>query len=624
MIKLFTTNLLLVFLVLSSYGQDPSNYINTNLISASPNAEGAGGVPVTLYTGTAHFSVPIYQYSGNNLGLSVGLSYGYTGFKPAREASLVGLGWTLQAGGVITRSVRDKVDGSLTSGNNFEDWSATGLPGGANGELQDHLKDMTDPDNASDWIDGEPDVYNYSFPGGSGKFIIVNSVFKTFPSSGLSFSGNPSSGFTIKTESGIIYTFNVLEHTTIGQSSSDTYQIPTYASSFHLSSITHPAGEVITFIYDNEGTIEQPYSQTQTYHGSLYGPKQVYPTEIDNVRRLSEIQTTRGTIVFDEGSSRDDIDGPLKTLDQVRILDNDDVEIRKIEYNYGYFSSSESGDLDKKKYLKLEEVVINDQTQGPQGNQTYSFSYNNETGSTFPLSTTKGVDHFGYYNGEDTNDNLIPEEYISVSDTTTMNGDTGAADRTPNLAYAVYGALNEITYPSGGKTAITYEMNQVASESLITSSTFAATDIVRDPNGPDVQSSAPIYFDLTHGQSVFLNFIGWSNLGINVEYDVEIFEYDPIGETIGSPVYQIKLGKDAEGDTVALSAGNYAYTLTLDQNDDNTFFDVVISYVEGYHARIVGPGVRVDSITTYPLIGIPITKQYTYVDDAGGSTGETL
>ncbi len=55
-------------------------------------------------------SVPITQLSGNEMAMPISLSYHASGNKVNQMASWVGLGWSLQAGGVITREVRDQPD----------------------------------------------------------------------------------------------------------------------------------------------------------------------------------------------------------------------------------------------------------------------------------------------------------------------------------------------------------------------------------------------------------------------------------------------------------------------------------------------------------------------------------
>ncbi|OJJ15560.1 hypothetical protein BKI52_37380 [marine bacterium AO1-C] len=78
-------------------------------VPPSPNAaslEKFADIPVSLYTGIPNISVPVATLQSRSLSVPVSLSYHYTGLKPNETPSWVGLGWSLNAGGVITRTVR--------------------------------------------------------------------------------------------------------------------------------------------------------------------------------------------------------------------------------------------------------------------------------------------------------------------------------------------------------------------------------------------------------------------------------------------------------------------------------------------------------------------------------------
>ena len=73
----------------------------------SPNAASLGqygDIPVSYYTGVPNISIPLYTINSGEIKLPISLSYHSSGIKVTQEASWVGLGWALNAGGVITRS----------------------------------------------------------------------------------------------------------------------------------------------------------------------------------------------------------------------------------------------------------------------------------------------------------------------------------------------------------------------------------------------------------------------------------------------------------------------------------------------------------------------------------------
>ncbi|RNC85968.1 MAG: hypothetical protein ED557_04155 [Balneola sp.] len=69
-----------------------------------------GETPVSLYTGVPDISIPITTITGASYSLPISLSYHAGGIKAQEVASWVGLGWSLNAGGVITRSTRGDAD----------------------------------------------------------------------------------------------------------------------------------------------------------------------------------------------------------------------------------------------------------------------------------------------------------------------------------------------------------------------------------------------------------------------------------------------------------------------------------------------------------------------------------
>jgi len=62
-------------------------------------------VAPNLYTGAVSEQIPLGSVSAGPLSQAVSLSYYFNGHRPSDLSSAVGLGWTLNAGGVITRQV---------------------------------------------------------------------------------------------------------------------------------------------------------------------------------------------------------------------------------------------------------------------------------------------------------------------------------------------------------------------------------------------------------------------------------------------------------------------------------------------------------------------------------------
>lgn len=71
-------------------------------------------MPVNLYTGRVDITIPIFEIKTGNISVPISLSYNTGGVKVDDEASSVGLGWNLNAGGSIMRIVKDIEDHTIT------------------------------------------------------------------------------------------------------------------------------------------------------------------------------------------------------------------------------------------------------------------------------------------------------------------------------------------------------------------------------------------------------------------------------------------------------------------------------------------------------------------------------
>ena len=109
---------LFLFLMLGVYinGQDSGVFEGSpisTIIPPSPDASALGEyglIPVSKETGIPSISVPLTSLQGKNLSVPISLSYHAGGHRVQEISSWAGLGWTLNAGGVITRTVKGKAD----------------------------------------------------------------------------------------------------------------------------------------------------------------------------------------------------------------------------------------------------------------------------------------------------------------------------------------------------------------------------------------------------------------------------------------------------------------------------------------------------------------------------------
>jgi len=110
--RVYATIIIMLSCLLNIAGQDAAS---VNLGMLSPNASKANQVlntPVNYFTGSPNISLPIYSYtnSENELGLNITIDYLPGGVRVLEAPTTVGLGWYLNAGGIVTRTVRGMPD----------------------------------------------------------------------------------------------------------------------------------------------------------------------------------------------------------------------------------------------------------------------------------------------------------------------------------------------------------------------------------------------------------------------------------------------------------------------------------------------------------------------------------
>ena len=156
-------------------------------------------VPVSTFTGIPNISIPLHVAQTERLSVPISISYNASGIRAADLATCVGAGWSLNAGGIISRSV-------------------VGIPdekndGGRKGIL--HYDEEVNNPSLSQIANGdrdiEPDMFSFSFNGRGGKFIIDRDIAKIvqIPYSDLKIipTDNTLKEFTILDENGTRYIF---------------------------------------------------------------------------------------------------------------------------------------------------------------------------------------------------------------------------------------------------------------------------------------------------------------------------------------------------------------------------------------------------------------------------------
>jgi len=173
-----------------------------------------GAWPVSYYRGTPNISIPLGHLQLNDFNLPIDLSYHASGIKVEDIASWVGLGWSLNAGGVINISVNGRSD--------FDYEDPEGNPILRLTKSKDEVANLNFFSNNEFYaikeniIDTEPDIYNYNFAGYTGQFVIDvnNNIHFLKNSSGLIISiDRDNKRIEVKDLLGRLYLFEEYEYT---------------------------------------------------------------------------------------------------------------------------------------------------------------------------------------------------------------------------------------------------------------------------------------------------------------------------------------------------------------------------------------------------------------------------
>ncbi len=182
-------------------------------------------VDVDLYSGAASVSIPLYKIGHGDLAVPVSLEYSTNGVmvKDAGDPR-TGIGWKLNAGGAVTRILKDLPD-DVENGWMFNQ-NGTAIKNftiGNDNNTVTCADEVTDLQNIDATLatnsDLEPDVFEVAAPGLSCRLVFdnINQVFKTIPYQDLvityttGFDGSNSNvikSFVVTNDKGIKYTFD--------------------------------------------------------------------------------------------------------------------------------------------------------------------------------------------------------------------------------------------------------------------------------------------------------------------------------------------------------------------------------------------------------------------------------
>lgn len=550
--------LFLLFFKMSVFAQTGPGMIDIpKVIPPSPNAASLGkygDIPVGLYTGIPNINVPLYTASVGKLSLPISIGYYSSGLRVNELASQVGLGWTLNAGGAVTRSVNVRPDelGYMTQGSLAVLDSIV--------KSGDRIREA-----AVGILDLQPDNFSFNFNGRSGKFIIdasANNNAHIIPFQPLQITyPKRLDSIQIVDENGIVYQFSASEttHTEGG------ILFNPFKSAWYLSRIITPYGNAyFTYTDDMEDIISEQSSEVdyKRLAGTcdLMTASNAYSQAWAPSKVLKSISTPSCTINFYSSAGRRDAQSRSK-LDSITVIDKKGKRIKNFAFKYGYFGSDTQADL---RYRRLKLDSVSEEGSRANSKKWYSFEYNSP--ATVPATDSKSQDYWGYFNGAN-NFTLLPQVDTFVNN---IHISLSGANRNPKPSYAMVGMLKRITYPTGGNTELIYEGNdyglkngsQVSVRPKIENSRGALAN--SPTSGTSIVDNEKT-MDLENRQEVIVTYGGWFDGPASREDNPSVYLYKVDQHGVRTTLMEYHNLRNVEYTTsVYLDSGNYVFRATVD------------------------------------------------------------
>ena len=439
--------------------------------------------PVSLTTGIPDISVPLYEIDLGGYRLPISISYHASGSRPDEIPGYVGTGWTLNAGGAVTRTILGKPDRPMTDSNMelpcyddafvrqiIDEVSKTG--GGPGYGYIDSM--IGNPEGH----DSESDRYTYNVAGHTGVFryshtdreyVILNNSNWVVEA----FNGGPR--FRIVANDCVEYEFD--EEECSGPDATDTE--PPYATAWYVTRIGTPYGD-IRFSYGSGFSLSVKRTEMQAISGpcieleeEVMGNGQTILHHIWKKKKQTEayerhftyqqrpletIEWPCGKIVFeyDEGHRGK----TLKRLTAMLVYDVWGNLRKSVEFDNTDNWPTNDGQTGRRMLTK-----VSDSERG-----VWSFTYDKTVRmpewSTDPTPNclAQHTDFWGYLNTSvpSSRDSVFTERQSrwlqAGADYTAWH--IGTRDRTPSLEHTKAGVLTSVTYPTGGCITYTYELNK--------------------------------------------------------------------------------------------------------------------------------------------------------------------
>lgn len=390
-------------------------------------------------TGACSIEIPIGGIETNEIKIPISLQYSNTGIRVTDVETPAGLGWVLNTGGMVTRTVYGIPDETQLGWFNLKPV--------LNGcVIQDNLKQYYNK-----LRDTSPDIFTYHINGKSGSFyfdenddiVTISSndgfeIVRNFKSSGMLF-------FTIVDEKGIKYTFDVPENThSIVEETSLNADLCNYdmnvIKTWKISEIDSPTRDTIKYNYVSYNLVTPRYIRCYKYitqvsnydykNSSISNP--VACNDSYSLKQVKSIVSKYKRVDFEyESLSEGLIPTRLKSIKFYDLCTNTLINEAELVHN----NSNSSNRL----FLEKVNIYGKDRIRSP---LCYTLNYDSRT---FNFGVNQ-KDFFGYYSSKSSS-TFSGMAYFDKSD--------GSVDVNSITA----SSLQKITYPTGGYVLYELEPN---------------------------------------------------------------------------------------------------------------------------------------------------------------------
>lgn len=367
--------LLLLILLLPAVKGFSQSLFSNDVYRPSVNSEQfniGASIETALSKGQPSVVIPLFELQGKGYNLPISLMFYGGDVNCETEASSIGLGWSLMAGGCITAIVKDKEDSFITTSND--------APWQFQGNYLDSIRNTPAGNNFFIGIlntDMMPDEIQYSIPGHQGTLELVENTQlqfdrKLFPDETYKLE-KTSNGYLIIADDGTKFFFEDVE-------SKQTYGINsiTLSSAWFLTKIETVKGGTFQFYYADETMMDAHDEEFLDWYGCHH------------TKRITSVVSDFGSVTFTSNGGRRDkseynmhgspLTTPSERITKIELKDETGAVVRVYELkNNNYFTNQIQDSRDLMGWsnfrLRLDSIVEYDASGHELPPYVFTYSY---------------------------------------------------------------------------------------------------------------------------------------------------------------------------------------------------------------------------------------------------------